>query len=147
VAERLTVRARAAPADGRAVATLTLPYERRSRSRQRTALDDGREAALVLARGTVLRGGDRLRSECGAVIEVVAGPEPVSVARSSDPVALARAAYHLGNRHVALQVLAGELRYRHDHVLDEMVTGLGLEVGYGELPFEPETGAYGGHHH
>jgi urease accessory protein len=144
-AVRITARAR--PEDGPPGATLTLAFERRSRSRQRVILDDGRDAALVLERGTVLRGGDLLRSEDGLVVEVRAGPEPVSVARAADPLALARAASHLGNRHVPVQVLSGALRFGHDHVLDEMVTGLGLEVAYAELPFEPEAGAYGGGHH
>ena len=64
-----------------------------------------------------------------------------------DPWSLARAAYHLGNRHVALQVGSGWLRYLHDHVLDDMVRGLGFEVVVEEAPFEPEAGAYGGHGH
>ena len=56
------------------------------------------------------------------------------------------ASYHLGNRHVPLQIAPGRLRYQHDHVLDDMVRGMGLEVTVEEAPFEPEPGAYGGHH-
>ena len=127
--------------DGR----LTLPFEQRCKSRLRTRLDDGREVALMLERGSVLRGGDRLRSDCGRCIEVVAGRETVSVVRAGDARILAQAAYHLGNRHVPVQVGRRELRYPADHVLDEMVAGLGAEVARAELPFEPEAGAYGHH--
>jgi urease accessory protein len=126
---------------------LTLPFELRQRSRLRCMLDSGEEAGLILERGTVLRGGDRLQAEDGRVIAVLAAPEQLSVVASSDPVLLARAAYHLGNRHIAVQVLAGSLRYQHDHVLDDMVRGLGLVVRVQTQPFEPEGGAYGRHEH
>lgn len=128
-------------------AKLTLPFELRQRSRLRCMLDSGEEAGLILERGTVLRGGDRLQAEDGRIIVVLAAPEQLSVLASSDPVLLARAAYHLGNRHVAVQVLPGSLRYQHDHVLDDMVRGLGLTVRIETQPFEPEGGAYGRHEH
>jgi urease accessory protein len=127
---------------GEPTATLTLPFELRCRSRLRAALDDGREVALLLPRGTVLRGADRLRADDGTIVEVRAAPEPVSTVRAADVRALARAAYHLGNRHVALQVGDGWLRYQHDHVLDDMVRGLGLEVVAEDVALEPESGAY-----
>lgn len=139
--ERLEAHVRAASG-----ATLTLGYEARRRSRLRVRLDDGREAALLLPRGTQLRGGDRLRADDGSVIEVRAAPEAVSVACSPDPLRLARACYHLGNRHVALEIGAGCVRYLHDHVLDAMVAGLGLRVAAETAPFEPEPGAFGGGH-
>jgi urease accessory protein len=132
--------------DAAAVASVTLPFESRQRSRLRVTLDDGREAALILPRGEVLRGGDRLRSRCGAVVAVVAAPEPLSQVRASEAGVLARAAYHLGNRHVAVQVGQGWLRYRHDHVLDDMLRGLGLDVGAVSAAFEPEAGAYSAPH-
>ena len=128
-------------------ATLTLSFDDRQRSRLRTRLDSGEEAGLFLERGQILRGGDVLAAEDGLLIEVRAAPEPVSTVVCADAVQLARAAYHLGNRHVALQVGDGWLRYRHDHVLDAMVRGLGLDVSCGIAPFEPEGGAYGGHAH
>ena len=131
---------------GEPTATLTLPFDLRCRSRLRATLDDGREAALLLPRGTVLRDADRLRADDGTVIEVRAAREPVSTVRAGDARALARAAYHLGNRHVALQVGDGWLRYQHDHVLDDMVRGLGLEVSAEEVELEPETGAYAREH-
>ncbi|MEC7520967.1 MAG: urease accessory protein UreE [Myxococcota bacterium] len=129
-------------------AELTLPFSDRKRSRLRARLTDGREVGLFLPRGTVLRGGDLLRSEDGTVVRVVAAPEPLSTVRSDDARALCRAAYHLGNRHVPVEVGDGWLRYERDHVLDEMVRGLGLEVTLEETGFEPESGAYGhGHAH
>lgn len=135
-------------ADLPAQATLTLPFEQRQKSRLRTRLDSGEEVGLFLPRGTVLRHGDRLRAADGRVVEVRAAPETVSTSRTDDPLSLARAAYHLGNRHIALQLGPGWLRYLHDHVLDGMVRELGLEVTCEEVPFEPEAGAYsGGHHH
>ncbi len=123
-------------------AMLTLPFEQRQKSRLRVHLDDGREAVLLLPRGTVLRGGDVLRTETGELIAVRAAVEAVSTAYSDDVLSLARAAYHLGNRHVPVQVAAGWLRYGRDHVLDEMLRGLGLRVDHEESVFEPEAGAY-----
>lgn len=130
-----------------ATASLTLPFDRRQKSRLRTWLDDGTEVGLMLPRGAPLRGGDRLRATDGTVVEVRAAPEQVSEVWAAEPRSLARAAYHLGNRHVPVQVGEGFLRYAHDHVLDEMLRGLGLTVSAAEAPFEPESGAYGGAHH
>ena len=130
-----------------AVDSLTLPYHERTRCRLRIRLDSGREAAVRVERGHVLRGGDRLVTDCGMVIEVRAARERVSTAHCSDPLLLARACYHLGNRHVALQIAGGWVRYLHDHVLDDMLTRLGLHVREELAPFEPESGAYGDHAH
>lgn len=126
---------------------LVLPFEQRSKSRLRTTLANGEEAGLFLERGSVLRGGDLLLADDGRVVEIVAAPETVSTVRSDDPGQLARACYHLGNRHVALQIGQGWVRYLHDHVLDDMVRGLGLSIAVEEAPFEPEAGAYGAHSH
>ena len=132
-------------ANGEPVASLTLPLELRVRARLRVVLDDGREAGLFLDRGPILRDGDLLRAEDGSVIRVQAAPEPVSIAKTDDGHLLARVCYHLGNRHTPLQILSGEVRYQHDHVLDDMLRVLGLEPDFAELPFEPEPGAYGEH--
>lgn len=132
-----------APAGLKPQDVLWLPFELRRRSRLRARLESGDEAALFLERGTVLKDGDLLRAPDGTVVVVRAAPEEVSCARAADGRLLARAAYHLGNRHVAVQVLPGALRYLHDHVLDEMVRGLGLVVTVEQAPFEPEAGAYG----
>jgi urease accessory protein len=129
--------------DAAPTASVTLTFDQRRKSRQLLRLDDGSEAALLLPRGTVLGAGDRLRAEDGAVIAVQAAPESLSVARTDDGLRLLRAAYHLGNRHVPLQIGAGELRYQHDHVLDGMVQALGLTVEVVSAPFAPEGGAYG----
>jgi urease accessory protein len=132
-------------------ATLSLPINSRVKSRIKVTLDDGREAGLFLPRGRILRNGDLVVSEEGLVVEIKAAPELVSTVSSDNPHALAVASYHLGNRHVPLQVESTWLRYLHDHVLDDMVKGLGLSVKTETAPFEPEAGAYqssaNGHHH
>ena len=134
-----------APEGAAASETLLLPFESRCKSRLRTRLASGEEVGLLLERGRLLRGGDRLLAKDGRIIEVAAATEALMEARSADPLQLARAAYHLGNRHVAVQVLPGSLRFARDHVLGEMVRGLGLPVHEIEAPFEPEAGAYGAH--
>jgi urease accessory protein len=132
---------------GTATGSITLPLELRIRSRVKVTLDDGREAGLFLPRGSILRDGDLLCSVDGAIVEVRAAPETVSTVCSEDAYMLARACYHLGNRHVALQIEPGFVRYQHDHVLDDMVRGLGLDVVVEQAPFEPESGAYGNYGH
>lgn len=124
--------------------TLTLTLEQRTRCRLRVLLDDGREAGLFLPRGSVLHHGDGLIAEDGMVARIIAAPEHLSRVESADPLLLARAAYHLGNRHVPLQIEPGRLSYRHDQVLDDLVRGLGLNVTLVDAAFEPEAGAYGG---
>jgi urease accessory protein len=131
-----------APAGTEAVRTLTLSYQSRTKSRLLAKLDNGEDVGLFLERGRVLRGGDVLIGPEGLAVLILAAPEQVSVARTDDALLLARACYHLGNRHVALQITPGELRYLADHVLDDMVRGLGLAVTQESAPFEPEAGAY-----
>ena len=131
-------------------ASLTLPLASRVKSRLRSILDDGRGVGLFLERGLTLNHGDLLVSTKGLVVEIIAADESVSTVHCTDPLLLARASYHLGNRHVALQINPGQLRYLHDHVLDDMLAGLGLNVKLEKAPFEPESGAYGSsgpHHH
>jgi urease accessory protein len=130
-----------------ATGTLSLTYEQRSRSRLRAQLDDGRQVGILLPRGETLRDGDLLGSDDGRVVQVRAAAESLSVAVSDDALLLARACYHLGNRHVALQIDPHRLCWLHDHVLDAMVRGLGLDVCAELAPFEPEPGAYGAHGH
>jgi len=127
--------------------TLTLPFEIRQRSRFRARLDSGLDVGVILPRGAVLRHDDRLRDDQGRIVVVRAAPEPVTTAHSADPTVLARACYHLGNRHVALQIAATWVRYQPDHVLDAMVQALGLTVRHEHTPFEPEAGAYFGTGH
>ncbi|MEC8633869.1 MAG: urease accessory protein UreE [Pseudomonadota bacterium] len=124
---------------------IELTLEKRVRARFKTHLLDGSEIGVFLDRGPIMRNGDLLESEDGVVVQVVSAPEQVSVVESEDTHLLMRAAYHLGNRHVPLQVLQNELRYQHDHVLDQMLINLGISPSFAELPFEPEAGAYGEH--
>lgn len=131
----------------KSISSLTLPYDRRIISRQRVELDNGQEAGLFLPRGTVLQADDVLASETGEHVTIIAAAESVSSIYTDDALLLARVCYHLGNRHVPLQIESGMVRYQHDHVLDDMVRGLGLLVTVEQASFEPETGAYGGSHH
>lgn len=126
---------------------VTLAYDDRKRSRLRTRTDDGRELIILVPRGTLLDQGMLLGTECGAVVRVRAAHELLSTVAAADPLALARACYHLGNRHVPVAIGPGWVRYQHDHVLDDMVRGLGLTVVCERAPFQPEPGAYGGHRH
>ncbi|MBC7945177.1 MAG: urease accessory protein UreE [Burkholderiales bacterium] len=129
---------------------LVLPFEQRSKSRLRTRLASGEEAGVFIERGTILRGGDLLLAEDGRVVQVIAAEERVMQATCADAHALACAAYHLGNRHVAVEIGPGWLRFMADHVLRDMLLGLGAQVTELNAPFEPEAGAYAhgiGHRH
>jgi urease accessory protein len=125
--------------------SLTLPYEKRQKSRLRVSLDNSQEVALMLERGSVLRHGELLRANNGLIIEVRAADEKVTDISTKNTFLLTRACYHLGNRHVPLQIGEGWLRIKRDHVLEEMVQSLGLLVRHELAPFEPESGAYSGH--
>ncbi|MDE1942867.1 MAG: urease accessory protein UreE [Betaproteobacteria bacterium] len=129
----------------KATESLTLPFELRCKNRLHAKLDSGEEIGMFLNRGTVLRGGDHLVAQDGRIIAVKAADEALMEARAADPLQLIRAAYHLGNRHVALEAKPNWLRFARDHVLADMVRGLGLEVDEIMAPFEPESGAYGKH--
>ena len=132
---------------GEPYTSLELPFELRQKSRFRATLANGEDASVVLPRGEILRGGDRLATSEGRVVAIVSKPEHLLHAECESPHALARAAYHLGNRHVPVQVGAGWLRIADDHVLARMLAGLGAKVSAVEAPFEPEAGAYAGHSH
>jgi len=123
--------------------TLTLPFDTRQKSRFRASCDNGIELGVKLPRGQVLRDGEYLQAVDGQVICVKAADETVSEAHTTDALLLARVCYHLGNRHVPLQISNGFVRYVHDHVLDDMVKSLGINIKVTEAPFEPEAGAYG----
>lgn len=127
---------------------LILTFDQRQKSRLRTRLESGEEVGLMLARGHILRDGDLLGSKEGRVVLVKAAKEEVSTAHAKEVALFARACYHLGNRHTPLQIGANWVRYQLDHVLDELVRSLGLNVVHEKAPFEPEAGAYhGGHSH
>lgn len=138
--------------------SVALAYDERKRSRLKVTLASGQEAGIFLERGDHLHGGDKLAAENGAlVVEILAAPEKLIEAAADSPLLFARAAYHLGNRHVPVHILptpeGGLLRFQTDHVLAEMVKGLGCTIRECEAPFQPESGAYGahggghGHHH
>ena len=129
---------------------VSLPYDQRKKSRLRAQSASGREVAITLERGSSLRDGDLLAADSGEIIVVRAEAEQVSEASSTDALLLMRAAYHLGNRHVPLQIDHGVLRYQRDHVLDGMLRELGVVVTEGVAGFQPEGGAYAhgsGHAH
>ena len=123
---------------------LELPFELRQKSRLRAKLASGEEVALLLPRGEILRGGDLVTASDGRVIEVVSQPEKLLHAECDD---LARIAYHLGNRHVPVEIGTNFLRIAADHVLEDLLRKLGARVSTLEAPFEPEAGAYAGGHH
>lgn len=127
--------------------SLTLPFESRQKARLHTKLDDGQEAGLFLPRGHILRGGDQLQAESGEVATIISANEDVSTVTSDDPYQLMRASYHLGNRHVPLEIKPTYIRYQYDHVLNEMIEHLQLSVKQESAPFEPESGAYSHSHH
>lgn len=126
---------------------LPLPFEYRQKSRFRTRMPDGEDVGWFIERGQPLRGGDCLIAEDGRQVRIVAAPEALLHVTAADAITLNRAAYHLGNRHVALQVGDGWLRLLDDYVLAEMLGQLGVQVEKIQAPFEPEAGAYGGGHH
>jgi len=133
-----------APAD-----TVVLDFDDRHRRRLAMTGTRGTEFLLDLLEAFALRGGDALVLEDGRLIEVVASPEPLVEIRGTDPLHLVRIAWHLGNRHLPTQIMAKALRIRRDHVIEDMVRGLGGRVIPIEAPFDPEGGAYsgGGHSH
>lgn len=129
---------------------VSLNFDLRQKSRIRVTLQSGAEAALYMQRGTILRGGDYLQADSGEVIQVIAADQSVLKVTATTSQALTRAAYHLGNRHVPLEIGDGWLKLEADSVLQDMLLGLGVMVESLQAPFEPESGAYasaGGHHH
>ena len=137
------------PANPDANVSFTLPLTalERTRSRHRFEIDSGEELHLRLPRGTVLRDRDLLQSEDDScLVRVTAKPEPVMTAIASDRLLLMRAAYHLGNRHIPVEIDPHYLRLSPDSVLQGMLEKMGLEVKAEIAPFQPEMGAYGHSH-
>jgi urease accessory protein len=130
-----------APAD-----TIVLDFDDRHRRRMAMTGTRGLEFLLDLENAVALRGGDALVLEDGRLIEVVAAAEPLLEIRGADPLHLVRIAWHLGNRHLPTQIMGKGLRIRRDHVIEEMVKGLGARVIEIEAPFDPEGGAYAAPH-
>jgi len=132
----------------RRAASVELDWDVRQKSRFDATDSSGRSLGVFLARGTVVRGGDVLVAEDGSLIEVKAAAQPVMVVRHcaehGSPHDLLRAAYHLGNRHVQLELRADRLLLEPDHVLADMLRHMHLLVNQEHAPFEPEAGAYAG---
>ena len=130
------------------VRELLLSHEQRSRGRLRLPQTDGTEVRLFLERGEALQLGEYLRGSKGELLRVAGAVEAVATARCEDWLAFSKACYHLGNRHVKLQIGERWLRIVRDHVLEGMLRGLGLQVVHEEAVFDPEAGAYAqGHGH
>ena len=136
--------------------TVELDWDVRQKSRFAATDSAGRELGIFLPRGTLVRGGDVLVAEDGSLVRVIAAPQPVLVithcANHGTPFDLTRAAYHLGNRHVPIELQPDHLKIEPDHVLADMLRAMHLIVKAQDLPFEPEGGAYaaghgGGHDH
>ena len=144
-----------APVLLRRAAHLELDWDVRQKSRFDTTASDGRHVGVFLPRGTVVRGGDVLLTQDGTLLRVVAAPQAVlkitACATHGSPFDLTRAAYHLGNRHVPIELKPDHLKIEPDHVLAEMLRAMHLTVKEVREPFEPEGGAYtphaGGHSH
>jgi urease accessory protein len=137
---------------GKAADTVRLDYDRRTRRRIALTAKGGLSFLLDLAKTPVLVAGDGLRLEDGRIVAVEAAPERLLEITCTDERALARIAWHLGNRHLACEIGARMLYIRADHVIADMVRGLGAEVRVVERSFNPEGGAYGhgvvhGHSH
>ena len=143
---------RAPPSEGRIVDTVILAPEQRRAPRGSVVGTKGTRVTFDLAEPVALRGGDFLVLDDGNLIEVVAEPEPLIEARAQDLTALARLAWHLGDRHVPVQLFANRLRVRHDPAIEALLARLGAKTVAIEAPFDPEGGAYAhahdhDHHH
>ena len=125
--------------------TLTLDFDDRHRRRRRYTGERGLAFLLDLPEAAVLRDGDGLALEGGGCVLVRAAPEPLVEVTAESPAQLARLAWHLGNRHLPTRIEAGRLLIRDDHVIVEMLRGLGASVRQVSEPFDPEGGAYGEH--
>ena len=144
-----------APALLKRAATVELDWDVRQKSRFAATDSQGRELGIFLPRGTVVRGGDVLVAEDGSLVRVIAAPQPVLIitacAEHGTPFDLTRAAYHLGNRHVPIELQPDHLKIEPDHVLADMLRAMHLTVVEQQAAFEPEGGAYAagghGHHH
>jgi urease accessory protein len=138
-----------APALVRRAPVLRLDWDVRQKSRFDATDSEGRSVGVFLPRGTVVRGGDVLLTQDGGFLRVEAAPQPVlritPCSEHGSPFDLVRAAYHLGNRHVPIELQPDHLKIEPDHVLADMLRQMHLTVDEVREPFEPEAGAYGEH--
>lgn len=129
----------------RVVDTLTLDHEARHRRRVSLTGEGGLSFLLDLDKATVLDDGDAVKLEDGRLVQVKAAPERLIEVRTDNPLRLTKVAWHIGNRHVAAEITADAIYLAHDHVLLEMIRGLGASASVVERPFRPERGAYHEH--
>ncbi|WP_111859256.1 urease accessory protein UreE [Acinetobacter sp. CFCC 10889] len=127
--------------------TIALSFDTRQKSRFRATLNNGDDVGVDLPRTGILRSGALIATEQGEILRIDAKAERVMQVTAPSAFDLLKAAYHLGNRHVPLMLTPTALYFEPDHVLAEMVVGLGLTVTETEHPFEPESGAYAQHSH
>ena len=130
-----------------AIDHVVLDADERHRRRITLAGERGTVFLLDLPQAIALRDGDGLVLEDGAIVRVTGKPEPLIEITARSPHELARLAWHIGNRHIDLQVVGERLRIRRDQVLEDMLRGLGAHLTPIEAPFDPEPGAYHAHHH
>jgi urease accessory protein len=130
-----------------AVDLVTLDSSERHRRRVVLTAERGLAFLLDLPHATVLREGDGLVLDDGAIIRVAGKPEPLVEISAASPSDLVRIAWHIGNRHADVQVVGDKLRIQRDHVLEEMLHGLGARLAHIDAPFDPESGAYEQGHH
>lgn len=150
--QTITRHARAGDWPGSAIDRVTLNYDSRHRRRIRMTTNDGETVLLDLPKALAMAHGDGLQREDGRWIEVCAADEPLMEVRCADPLLMLRIAWHVGNRHLPTDIAGSgdgtlRLRLRPDHVIEEMIAGLGGTVVHVSVPFQPEGGAYGGHGH
>ncbi len=133
----------------KAAGSLTLDFDARHRRRIRLTTDQGEDVLLDLPKAIAMADGDALQLEDGRLLKVQAAAEPIVEIRHKDPHQLMRLAWHLGNRHLPVEVRDQVLRIRPDHVIEEMLHRFGAELVKLEAPFQPEGGAYSddSHHH
>ncbi len=124
-----------------------IDFDRRHRRRILLHTERGNEVLLDLAQAVRLRHGDGLVLDQGGVVRVCAKPEALLEIHTHEPADMVRIAWHLGNRHLPVQLIGERIRIRADHVIADMVEGLGGHSDAIDAPFDPEPGAYGGHHH
>ncbi|MFT5276387.1 MAG: urease accessory protein [Glaciecola sp.] len=129
------------------VDTITLDHDTRKKARIKGATDKGKDIGIFMQRGQPLLVGEVLKTECGLLIEVLGKAEEVSTAIATDWLAFSKICYHLGNRHTSLQIGGRWVRFKPDHVLEELAQNYGLSIDKTPAIFEPESGAYGHNEH
>jgi len=143
----LDVRAAGHWDEASAVDTISLDAHERHRRRVMLRAERGTKFLLDLPKATALRDGDGLVLDDGAMVRIVGRPEPLVEIAAADAHELARLAWHIGNRHIDVEIIGDRLRIRRDHVIEAMLSGLGATLSPIEAPFNPEHGAYHLHGH